>query len=92
MIAAARPDDIARAALWLCSAEAAYVTGGTDRSITTQSMFWQTLLPEQKLEMDAIHTFTEQVAKLGPIAHVRFNIFPDGGVSRLRLWGKVETR
>ncbi|MBS0554340.1 MAG: allantoicase, partial [Proteobacteria bacterium] len=28
-----------------CSVQAAYVTGGTDRSITTQSMFWQTLLP-----------------------------------------------
>ena len=75
-----------------CSVQAAYVSGGTDRSITTQSMFWQTLLPEQKLEMDAIHTFTEQVAKLGPITHVRFNIFPDGGVSRLRLWGKVEAK
>ena len=75
-----------------CSVQAAFVAGGTDRSITTQSMFWQTLLPEQKLEMDAIHTFTEQVAKLGPITHVRFNIFPDGGVSRLRLWGKVEAK
>jgi len=75
-----------------CSLQAAYVTGGTDRSITTQSMFWQTLLPEQKLEMDAIHTFTEQLAKLGPITHVRFNLFPDGGVSRLRLWGKVEPK
>ena len=75
-----------------CSVQAAYVSGGTDRSITTQSMFWQTLLPEQKLEMDAIHTFSEQVAKLGPITHVRFNIFPDGGVSRLRLWGKVEAK
>ncbi|GAB1458968.1 hypothetical protein MASR2M50_07420 [Thauera sp.] len=42
-----------------CSVQAAYVTGGTDRSITTQSMFWQTLLPEQKLEMDAIHSFTD---------------------------------
>jgi hypothetical protein len=37
-----------------CSIQAAYVTGGTDRSITTQSMFWQTLLPEQKLQMDAV--------------------------------------
>ncbi|MBS0369217.1 MAG: allantoicase [Proteobacteria bacterium] len=72
-----------------CSIQAAFVSGGTDRSITTQSMFWQTLLPEQKLTMDAVHTFTEQLAKLGPITHVRFNIFPDGGVSRLRLWGKV---
>ncbi|AMO36957.1 allantoicase [Thauera humireducens] len=75
-----------------CSIQAAYVTGGTDRSITTQSMFWQTLLPEQKLEMHAIHTFTEQLATLGPITHVRFNIFPDGGVSRLRLWGKLEAK
>ncbi|WP_423221422.1 hypothetical protein, partial [Burkholderia contaminans] len=24
----------------------------------------------------------------GPVTHVRFNIFPDGGVSRLRLWGE----
>ncbi|MGB2902583.1 MAG: allantoicase [Candidatus Dechloromonas phosphoritropha] len=72
-----------------CSIQAARVTGGTDRSATTQSMFWATLLPEQKLQMDAVHSFEEQVAKLGPITHIRFNIFPDGGVSRLRLWGKV---
>ena len=71
-----------------CSIQAAYVTGGTDRSITTQSMFWQPLLPEQKLQMDAVHVFTEGIAALGPITHVRFNIFPDGGVSRLRLWGR----
>jgi allantoicase len=75
-----------------CSIQAAYVTGGTDRSITTQSMFWQTLLPEQKLQMDAVHTFTEQLSTLGPITHVRFNIFPDGGVSRLRLWGRVQPK
>lgn len=75
-----------------CSIQAAHVTGGTDRSITTQSMFWQTLLPEQKLQMDAIHSFSEEVARLGPITHVRLNIFPDGGVSRLRLWGRLQPR
>jgi len=75
-----------------CSLQAAYVNGGTDGSITTQSMFWQTLLPLQTLEMDAIHTFSDEVVKLGPITHVRFNIFPDGGVSRLRLWGKAESK
>ena len=75
-----------------CSLQAAFVSGGTDRSATTQSMFWQTLLPEQKLEMDALHTYTTEIAALGPVTHVRFNIFPDGGVSRLRLWGKVAKR
>ncbi|WP_024303687.1 allantoicase [Pseudogulbenkiania sp. MAI-1] len=71
-----------------CSLQAAFVTGGTDQSATTQSMFWPVLLPEQKLSMDAVHTFTD-LAKLGPVTHVRLNIFPDGGVSRLRLWGRV---
>ncbi len=72
-----------------CAIQAAFVEGGTERSLVTQSMFWPVLLPEQKLSMDAIHTFTEQIARMGPITHVRFNIIPDGGVSRLRLWGRV---
>ncbi|MCQ4319692.1 allantoicase [Stutzerimonas stutzeri] len=72
-----------------CSIQAAYVKGGTDSQIETQSLFWRELLPSQKLSMHAEHAFSEQIAKLGPITHVRLNIFPDGGVSRLRLFGKV---
>ncbi|HAB65179.1 MAG TPA: allantoicase, partial [Pseudomonas sp.] len=72
-----------------CSIQAAYVKGGTDSQIETQSLFWRELLPSQKLEMHAEHEFSEQIAKLGPITHVRLNIFPDGGVSRLRLFGKA---
>ena len=48
---------------------------------------WQTLLPEQKLEMDAVHEFEEQIINMGPITHLRLNIFPDGGVSRLNVFG-----
>ncbi|WP_120997951.1 allantoicase [Stutzerimonas urumqiensis] len=72
-----------------CNIQAAYVKGGTDSQIETQSLFWRELLPSQKLEMHAEHEFVEQIAKLGPITHVRVNIFPDGGISRLRLFGKV---
>lgn len=72
-----------------CSIQAAYVTGGTEESLVTQSLFWAILLPEQKLQMDAVHTFKEQVQDIGTITHVRFNIFPDGGVSRLRLLGHL---
>jgi len=75
-----------------CSVQAAFVSGGTDRSITTESMFWHTLLPEQKLAADSIHIYVEELARLGTVSHVRFNIFPDGGVSRLRLWGKVAAK
>ena len=72
-----------------CSIQAAFVKGGTDSQIETQSLFWCELLPSQKLSMHAEHEFSEQIAGLGPITHVKLNIFPDGGVSRLRLFGKV---
>jgi allantoicase len=39
--------------------------------------------------MHAEHTFNEQIKALGPITHIRLNVFPDGGVSRLRVLGKV---
>ena len=73
-----------------CSIQAAHVAGGTDSSLVTQAMFWPVLLDEQKLDMDKQHVFETELAALGPVTHVRFNIFPDGGVSRLRLWGRVE--
>ena len=72
-----------------CSLQATNAKKVPDEALVTQSMFWPVLLPEQKLSMDAVHIFSEQLAELGPITHVRFNIIPDGGVSRLRLWGTV---
>ncbi|MDR5833727.1 allantoicase [Caballeronia sp. LZ034LL] len=72
-----------------CSLQAAYVKGGTDSSLVTQAMFWPVLLGEQKLQMDKQHFFESELEALGPVTHVRFNIFPDGGVSRLRLFGTL---
>jgi allantoicase len=72
-----------------CSIQAADVSGGTEDSLVTQAMFWRTLLPEQKLEMNRIHRFEREVVDLGAITHVRLNIIPDGGVSRLRLHGQL---
>jgi allantoicase len=73
-----------------CSIQAAYVKGGTDSSLVTQAMFWPTLLPEQKLQMDKQHLFESELASVGAVTHLRFNIIPDGGVSRLRAWGVLE--
>jgi allantoicase len=72
-----------------CSIQATDVAGGTEESLVTQSMFWPVLLPEQKLEADKFHRFDKDIATLGQVSHVRFNIHPDGGVSRLRLWGEL---
>jgi len=74
------------------SIQAAYIKKGVTQSIVTQSMFWDTLLPKQKLEMDNQHYFTGLNAALGPITHIRLNIFPDGGISRVRLFGRVSDK
>ena len=71
-----------------CSIQGARVAGGTLESLVTQSMFWPLLLPEQKLQMDHQHHYQAEILPHGAISHVRFNIHPDGGVSRLRLRGR----
>ena len=50
---------------------------------------WQTLLPQQKLSADSEHEFVKEINNHNAITHVRLNIFPDGGISRLRLFGKI---
>jgi allantoicase len=70
-----------------CSIQAAMMGNSTEQSIVTQSMFWRDLLPEQKMAMDRQHSYSSEIVDLGPISHVRLNVIPDGGVSRLRLWG-----
>ena len=60
----------------------------SDAEATNDAKNWQTLLPESKLKMDQQHYF-EELAATGPVTHVRMSIYPDGGVSRLRLFGKV---
>lgn len=54
-----------------------------------ESRRWPLLLPEQPLRADAQHQFKSELSRLGPVSHVRMNIHPDGGVSRLRLFGKI---
>jgi allantoicase len=73
-----------------CSIHAARVEMATDKSLVTQSMFWEELMGEQKLSADSIHRFEkDKLNDLGPITHLRLNIFPDGGISRLRVFGKL---
>jgi allantoicase len=49
---------------------------------------WRELLPRTPLQPHARHTFEDDVRSLGEVTHVRFNIFPDGGVGRLRVYGR----
>ena len=60
----------------------------SDALASPDSGEWQTLLAETKLKMDQQHYF-ETLEALGDVSHIRMSIFPDGGVSRLRLFGRV---
>ena len=53
------------------------------------SIRWQELLPNTSLQAHTRHMFVHELADLGHVTHARLNIFPDGGVSRLRLYGRI---
>ncbi|MBK7885305.1 MAG: allantoicase [Chitinophagaceae bacterium] len=60
----------------------------SDNEVINNKAEWQMILPVQKLSADAEHTFTKEIMNSSVFSHVRLNIFPDGGISRLRLLGK----
>jgi allantoicase len=70
-----------------CSIQAS-ADGGDGAAIMVASEAWPVILPPQKLEADREHLFTAEIVPHGPVRLVRLNIFPDGGVSRLRLFGR----
>ena len=60
-----------------------------DNSVIENKAEWKTILPRQKLSADREHNYRNEIVKHETISYVRLNIFPDGGVSRLRLFGKI---
>jgi allantoicase len=57
---------------------------------------WRQLLPQTPLQPDTLHVFEELAGGMRArndeniVTHVRLNIYPDGGVSRLRLFGRAQ--
>jgi allantoicase len=69
-----------------CSIEAARAD---DDDAKLDNLKWQELLPDSKLQAHTRHVFVEELKDCGTVTHVRFNIYPDGGISRLRLFGRI---
>jgi allantoicase len=70
------------------SIEGALARDTRDAGIDASSLDWSALLAPQRLQADHVHTFRTQLQDLGSISHVRVNIHPDGGLSRVRLFGR----
>lgn len=73
-----------------CSLEATSALGATAESLTDLTVEWKPVLPRTKLQAHTRHFFENEIVDAGSVSHLRFNIFPDGGVSRLRVYGKPD--
>lgn len=58
--------------------------------LIAESTEWPELLTRVSLGMDAEHEFTAELIDVGVVSHVRINIYPDGGLSRIRLFGYID--
>ncbi len=71
------------------SIQAARATDGNAAQIDRESASWWIPLPQFKLEMDRQHFFSDEIEDVDAVTHARLNMFPDGGVSRLRPHGTL---
>ena len=69
-----------------CSIEACFANN--DKDVLNDMVEWKMLVSQQRLAADNEHIFTKEINDVDVVTHVRLNIFPDGGISRLRLFGK----
>ena len=69
-----------------CSIEAATVEGMPDADTIAATASWAEILPRSPLQGDSRNAFA--VTDATPFTHLRLNIFPDGGVARLRVHGE----
>ena len=72
-----------------CSLEALDSPDVKVDAAAAQSLDWQEVLPQTKLKANHRHVFAH-FPNLQAATHVRFRIFPDGGVSRLRIFGRAD--
>ena len=71
-----------------CSIESC--VSSNDEDVLKNKVEWKIILPAQKLSADHEHEFVKEINHADTVSHVRLNIFPDGGISRLRLFGKIK--
>src|SRR5256714_6398141 len=71
-----------------CSLEACAIDDlPTAEQLTSESVEWIEILPQSNLNGDSLNPFS--IANDQRWTHLRFKIYPDGGVARLRVYGEV---
>ena len=70
------------------SINAALLPEQIDADLSGECLYWPVLLEPQLLKADHLHRFPLPAKGAGPVSHLRVNIHPDGGLSRVRAFGK----
>jgi allantoicase len=70
-----------------CSIEVADAGDGA----SFDGVAWTELLAKTELRPHALHRFESELRAANRATHARLNIYPDGGVSRLRLFAPVSS-
>ena len=68
-----------------CSLEGCFEPDTDWEAFLTNTIEWKEVLTNSKLSGNQENIFI--IDQTSPLTHIRFNIFPDGGVSRLRIIG-----
>ena len=74
-----------------CSLQATYLNAKiSSKTIVDRSKKWKLLLNKVKLHSHKKHNFQNKLMKNKKVNYIRINIFPDGGISRIRAFGRAE--
>lgn len=72
-----------------CMVEGCQIPYRDENKFPDGGIEWKTILPQTRLQADHEHYFKNEIVNSGPFTHARLTIFPDGGISRMRLWGRI---
>ena len=70
-----------------CSMSWCHAPVASAEALASSATKWYELLPRTDLQPHARHRFERELLSAEPATHVRLDIYPDGGVARLRVFG-----
>jgi allantoicase len=71
------------------SLQGALLAGKSGLDLAGQCLYWPALLEPQLVQPNHVNSFSGELTKIGPISHLRVNMHPDGGIGRVRVFGRI---
>jgi allantoicase len=73
-----------------CLVEGCNIPLAEEYKLNLDEINWSVILPQSKLQADHEHYFENNIVGDETHTHLRLSIFPDGGISRMRAWGRIK--